>query len=320
MGPTAARLAVAAVAVAAGLAPPLLAPSALAAEARVLRYDLRPGDHLVYRESLERRARSSRDEQHAVIAWDARVVVVDAAGGSSRVGIQRTRTRGELLRHVQDGRDAIAAGREAFAAQLAARGPTFAEASWIEASGRALVPWSAVREATSERLPLFHEIEPLPATPVGPGTEFRAPGLVGLTMRAASAEAVAGEECLRLEGAAPDGALRLRQWHCPGTGTLGRLEYEARYGGPGGVEIEESYQLERVSVARGEAPAAWLRAPATAEAALAAQGRLRRPRRGGPRSLPAQLARDRRPPARRRRRDRPRRAVSRRGCAPSRLL
>jgi hypothetical protein len=320
MGPTAARLAVAAVAVAAGLAPSRLAPSALAAEARVLRYDLRPGDHLVYRESLERRARSSRDEQHAVIAWDAHVVVVDAAGGSSRVGIQRTRTRGELLRHVQNGRDAIAAGREAFAAQLAARGPTFAEASWIEASGRALVPWSAVREATSERLPLFHEIEPLPATPVGPGTEYRAPGLVGLTMRAAAADSVAGEECLRLEGAAPDGALRLRQWHCPGTGTLGRLEYEARYGGPGGVEIEESYQLERVSVARGEAPAAWLRAPATAEAALAAQGRLRRPRRGGPRPLPAHLARDRRPPARRRRRDRPRRAVSRRGRRPSRLL
>ena len=89
-------------------------------------------------------------------------------------------------------------------------------------------------------------------------------------MRAVAAETVAGEECLRLEGEALDGALRVRQWPCPASGTLGRLEYEARYSGPGGVEVTERYRLERASVARGEAVASWLRGAETAQGALAA--------------------------------------------------
>jgi predicted esterase len=241
-----------------------------AAAARVLRYDLRPGDHLVYRESLERRLRSAREQQDADVAWEAHVLVVEAGDGHWRVGIQRNRTKADLLRYVRNGHDEIAEGRRTFEEQLAARGPSFAEANWVTPSGQALLAWSAVREATSERLPLFHEIEPLPTAPVAVGAAYTAPGGLALPMRAVAAETVAGEECLRLEGEAGGGALRLREWQCPASGTLGRLEYEARYGGPGGVEITERYRLERASVARGEAVASWLRGAETAQGALAA--------------------------------------------------
>ena len=241
-----------------------------AGERTSLRYDLRSGDRIVYRESLNRKVRTARDEQEAVLGWDAHVVVTDAGEGSARVGIQRTRTRGDLVRYVENGREALAEGRRVFAEQLAARGPSFAEANWITPRGAALLPWSAVREASSERLPLFHELEPWPEGPVGPGDSFPGTGLLSMPMKAMATEAVAGEPCLRLEGAAGDGALRLREWHCPASGTLGRLEYDARYGTPGGGEVTESYRIERASIARGEPVADWLRGKDTALAALAA--------------------------------------------------
>jgi pimeloyl-ACP methyl ester carboxylesterase len=244
-------------------------PAAAADEPRVLRYDLRPGDHLVYRETLERTVRSAREEQQARMAWDAHVLVVAAGDGHWRVGIQRNRTGAELLRHRRHGRDALEEGRRTFAEQLAARGPSFAEANWVTSSGRALLAWSAVREGSSERLPLFHEIEPLPDAPVAVGAAFEAPGLLAIPMRAAATEAVGAEQCVRLEGEASGGALRVRQWHCPSSGTLGRLEYEARYGGPGGAEVEERYRLDRTTIGRGEAIEAWLRGAATAQGALA---------------------------------------------------
>jgi dienelactone hydrolase len=209
-------------------------------------------------------------QQESDLSWEAHVLVVEAGDGHWRVGVQRNRTKAELRRFTRNGRDALAEGRRAFEAQLAARGPSFGEANWLTPSGSGLLAWSAVREATSERLPFFHEIEPLPAVPVGVGTSFTGAGLLALPMRVTAVEAVGGEPCLRIEGEAGEGALRVRQWHCPSSGTLGRLEYDAHYGGPGGVDVTERYRLERASLARGEAAEGWLRDAATAQGALAA--------------------------------------------------
>jgi pimeloyl-ACP methyl ester carboxylesterase len=232
----------------------------------VLRYDLRPGDHLVYRQRLERSLRSAFVESRSEAEWESHVLVLGERGGSWRIGVQRNRTRAELLRYHEDGRDRLESERRAFADGLAKRGTAFAETSWLTPSGAALLPWAAVREAASERLPLFHEVEPLPAAAVGPGASFVSPGLLGLPMRGVGFEAVGGEECLRLEG--EGSGLAVRQWHCPASGTLGRLEFEAQYAGPAGAEVEERYRLERVSLARGETIAAWLRAPGTVRGAL----------------------------------------------------
>ena len=235
----------------------------------VLRYDLRPGDHLVYHQRLERGTKSSRVESRSAAEWESHVLVIGERAGSWRVGVQRNRTRAELLRYREDGRDRLEAERPAFAEALAKRGGTaFAETSWLTSSGTALLPWAAAREATSERLPFFHEVEPLPDGAVPDGGSFVSPGLLGLTLRAVGRETVGGEECLRLEGAMA--GLAVRQWHCPGSGTLGKLEYEAEYEGPGGVAVTESYRLERVSQARGESVTSWLREPKTARGALTA--------------------------------------------------
>jgi dienelactone hydrolase len=248
--------------------PPAQEPATAQAAPLALRYRLQPGDHLVYRQRLERGVRSASVDSRSEAEWESHVLVLAERGGSWRVGIQRNRTRAELLRYREDGRDRLESERPAFLEGLAKRGTTFAETSWLTPSGAALLPWAAAREATSERLPLFHEIEPLPAGPVGAGASFASPGLLRMPMQAVGVETVAGEECLRLEG---EGAgMKLRHWHCPSSGTLGRLEYEAQYAGPGGLEVTERYSLERVSMGRGEALLSWLREANTARGALTA--------------------------------------------------
>ena len=263
MTPAAAALVLALAAV-----PTPVQTAAAPASPLALRYDLRPGDHLVYRQRLERGIRSASIDSRSEAEWENHVLVLAERGGSWRVGIQRNRTRAELLRYREDGRDRLESEQKAFVEVLAKRGTTFAETSWITPAGAALLPWAAAREATSERLPLFHEIEPLPAGPVGIGASFASPGLLGLSMRAVGLEAVGGEECLRLEG--EEAGLKLRHWHCRSSGTLGRLEYEAQYGGPGGAEVKELYRLERVSLSRGETLAAWLRETKAVRGALTA--------------------------------------------------
>jgi poly(3-hydroxybutyrate) depolymerase len=233
-----------------------------------LHYSLRPGDHLVYRQRLERGSVSSTVETRSEAEWESHVLVLAERGGAWPVGVQRNRTRAELLRYRENGRDRLESERLAFAEALAKRGTAFAETSRLTPSGGALLAWSAVREATSERLPLFHEIEPLPAAAVAPGDAFASTGPLGLEMKAVGFETVGGEECLRLEG--EGGGTRLRHWHCPSSGTLGRLEYDAEYGGPGGVLVKEQYRLERVSLSRGEAVAAWLRDARTVRGVLTA--------------------------------------------------
>jgi dienelactone hydrolase len=238
------------------------------ADPAALRYDLRPGDHLVYRQRLERGVKSASVDSLSVAEWESHVLVLAERQGSWRVGVQRNRTRGELLRYREDGRDRLEPEQRAFAEALAKRGTAFAETSWLTTSGASLLPWSAVREAASERLPFFHEVEPLPSVAVAPGASFVSPGLLALAMKATGLEAVAGEDSLRLEGGGP--GLAVRHWHCPGSGTLGRLEYEAEYAGPGGAEVKERYRLERASLSRGEDVAAWLRDTRTARGALMA--------------------------------------------------
>jgi dienelactone hydrolase len=244
-------------------------PSPAAAPApTVLRYDLRPGDHVVYRQWLRRAVRSPAVDSLSEMEWESHLLVLADRGGASRVGVQRNRTRADLQRYEEDGFDRLASERKAVAEALARRGTAFAEANWIAPSGAALLPWAAVREANSERLPFFHEVEPLPAGLVGPGEAFTSPGVLGLPMTAAGTETVAGEECLRLEG--ERGGLKLRHWHCAASGTLGRLEYRVAYDGPGGASVDESYRLERASLARGEPVDSWLGDARTVRGVLAA--------------------------------------------------
>jgi fermentation-respiration switch protein FrsA (DUF1100 family) len=247
---------------------PLPAALLLALAAATPRYDLRPGDHLVYRQRLAREQRSTRVDSRTEAEWESHVLVVAERSGSVRVGVQRNRTRADLVRYLEDGKDRLEERRRPFAEGLAERGASFAETNWLTPSGAALVPWAAAREATSEHLPFFHEVEPLPAELPPEGGSFVSPGLLGLAMRVAGREAVGGEDCLRLEGGLP--AVAVSQWHCPGTSTLGALEVRSQYTTTGGADVRETLRLERVSLSRGEALASWLRDPRTARGALTA--------------------------------------------------
>ena len=168
----------------------------------VLRYDLRPGDHLVYRQRLER-ASALGERRRAVARRSGRRHVL-VLGRARRLVARRHPAQPHAGRAPPLPRRTAATGWRPSGRRslegLAKRGTTFAETSWLTPSGAALLPWAAVREATSERLPLFHEIEPLPAGPVGAGGVLRLAGPARPADARRRARGGGGEECLRLEG------------------------------------------------------------------------------------------------------------------------
>lgn len=248
-----------------GLAGPAAPPSP-----SVLRHDLRPGDRLVYRQTLERETISERDSSTVRVRWTSELLVLGTAREGALVGIQRRRESAELVEARENGKDALARSRAAFERDVAAARPQrLAEANVFDAAGRARLDLQAQREWTSELLPLVHEIEALPEQAVGPGSTWSGAGALGLAFRAEEWEDVQGESCLRLRGALPRDQVVLRLWSCPGSGLLRRLRLEGRYP-TFRREARETLELELVARARGESPAAWLDAPERRLGALAA--------------------------------------------------
>jgi pimeloyl-ACP methyl ester carboxylesterase len=237
---------------------------------RPLRYDLRAGDRLVYRQTLVRESRSARATQTARLTWTNEVLVLAAQAGQAVVGMQRRRTSAELIQASEKGRDTLARERVAFARQIAREPPAdLAEANIFDARGQARLDVQARREWPSELLPLVHEIEAVPEAAVEPGSSWSGVGTLGLPFRAEDWEALDGESCLRLRGALPRDQVVLRVWFCPGSGLLRRLRLEGRY--PSFQrELRETLELDLLERGRGESPAAWLDAPERRRGALAA--------------------------------------------------
>ncbi|HXE89444.1 MAG TPA: HEAT repeat domain-containing protein [Terriglobales bacterium] len=234
---------------------------ALAQEPLVaLRYDLRPGDHLVYHQSLERETTGGRVEALSRASWTTHVLVADEHAGSMAVGFQRNRESYELVRFKLDGEDRSERERKR-AAPVLARTARYAEANRLTASGAALLFWQVVRESGSKILYDFHEIQPLPEHPVGPGDTWQAPSVLGLRFRAVAWEPIAEQRCLRSEGVSAEGNVSVRYWFCPATGTLARLEYEGTYPGFLRGITREKLKLELVERRREEEPEEWLAQP-----------------------------------------------------------
>ncbi len=251
----------------------LPAAAALAAEPpepAALRYDLRPGDRLTYRETLRRESRADRAGSAVALAWVSELLVLGQGREGAAVGIQRRRVSAELVSARENGRDTLARERPGFAAEAArARPETIAEANVFDPRGQALLDLQAQREWPSELLPLVHEIVPLPAEAVAPGATWRGGAPLGLDFRAEAWEDVAGDPCLRLRGALPGDQVVLRAWFSPSLGALRRLEMDGRYPGVG-RELHEELRFELLERARGESVAQWLQAPERRRGALAA--------------------------------------------------
>src|SRR5258708_17241589 len=87
-------------------------------DAAPLLYDLRPGDRVVYRETL-RREGTGKDVDYVTRArWTTQLVVTGAREGKSVVGFQRNRDSFELVRYREGGHDRTKEQSEAFVKRL----------------------------------------------------------------------------------------------------------------------------------------------------------------------------------------------------------
>ena len=140
-------------------------------EAPQLRYKIRAGDHLVYQEVFEREGKSSEQIFRTRAVFRNDVVVLDEAGGTVLVGIQRNRQSAEMLEFREHGKDKLAQETANFNARMAKRSQQFSDANVFSATGLPQAPVTTVREVTSKLLYGIPEILPLPAGPAQPGAE-----------------------------------------------------------------------------------------------------------------------------------------------------
>lgn len=234
------------------------------------RYDLRPGDRLVYRQRLERATKTPEVETLTRGEWTNHVLVVAERAGRFQVGFQRNRTAAALLEYKEGGKDRLERERPAFDERVARRPVAFAEANWLSSSGAPLLPWAAVRETPSEALLAFHELPALPASSLEVGTRWSGVETLGLSLAVTGTETLAGESCTRAEGRSKDPAMQIRYWFCPGSGTLARLEFDGTYPAPPNRTIHETLTFELVERLRGENVPSWLSQPESREGVLAA--------------------------------------------------
>lgn len=235
----------------------LLGSLLLAEEPRQLRYDLRPGDHLVYRQTLERETSGRQVEALSQGSWTNHVVVLDVNGGSVVVGFQRNRASGELLRLKVNGQDRLKQGRKDLAERIA-RSPRYAEANRFDSAGWPQMHPQVVRESNSKVLIEVREIMPLPQNPVRTGNHWDFPGLVPMAFTAAAWENLKGENCLRITGTSSVSQVSLRYWFCPESGVMPRLEAEVSYPAMSGGSTREKFSLALLERRRAEPAAGWL--------------------------------------------------------------
>ena len=273
------------------------------ADAPSLRYDLRPGDRLVYRESFEQdidgrspygyrgagKGPSTGRQVGFRAEWESHLIVSSRDDGGTTVGFQRRLRLADVRRYRVDGDDRltpVTADSLLARAGVARDGP-FAHASRFDALGRSLLPATLVREWPASKV-LWGALEvlPLPDGEGEPGDTWE--GRRGLEMgfRAEAweelADPVARERCLRIRGTGdassllgrPAGLgepLRLLYWFCPGTGSVARVELTASYPSALYERVDERVVLERTGRWRGESESEWLSAERTRHGALAAR-------------------------------------------------
>ena len=251
----------------------LFCSSLLAEDSRIdLRYDLRPGDHLVYTQRFEREAVTDEYDFLTKGQWNSHVLVIAEQNGRLSVGFQRNRVTSEVLRYKESGKDRLEQIRKELADDLKSRPVSFAEANSFDLLGWPAGPWSAARESAGGRLLMgLHEIEGLPDHPVQVGDTWKSSSILDFTYRGAAWERVRDQDCLRVEGTSAADRLRVRYWFSPSLGVLTKLEFE---GLPPGVDTKERLVMELVERRRDEKMQDWFRDPDLRIGVLAAAARM----------------------------------------------
>jgi pimeloyl-ACP methyl ester carboxylesterase len=239
-----------------------------AAQPMTLRYQLKPGDHLVYRERLVREVVSQESATQTRTEWITHVLVVEPGLGHFVVGFQRNRTSAELLLYSEKGRDRTRAERPAFDERMRGRRPSFAETNGLGPAGSATLPWSVAREWRSSLLPGPREIEPVPHNAITIGAAWTGTGPLPFRMGAARCKDRTDADCVLLEGTADVG--RLQIWFSREHGIASKISLDTDYPTPLGAHQHEQLTFEIVERRRGESLEQWLETADLREGALAA--------------------------------------------------
>jgi pimeloyl-ACP methyl ester carboxylesterase len=226
-----------------------------------LRYKLKLGDRLTYREVFEKQGKSPDTTFHTRLVFSDQVVVLDSAGGQSIVGVQRNRHSADLLEYHEQGKDTLAAQNPGFLKRVAMRPIRFPDSNLFLADGRALLPLEVLREANSKLLYNIGEIMPLPTTAVQAGSEWEL-GIFGLRMRLDRFEAVGSESCAVFADAPSGKEDHLQFTFCPESGHMAKLRFEGRYREFDST-IDETVTFDLEGTEHDETPAKWLADPET---------------------------------------------------------
>jgi hypothetical protein len=237
-----------------------LASVAIAAAAQTpttWRYDLHPGDHLVYSDTLHREVRSDEVQSVVEAKFHTHVLIAGEHAGVLSAGFQRNQDSANLLVYRIKNKDKLAQERPNFEKRMQARPTQFSEAQEFTPSGEPRYSWEIVRESASHLLPDLHEINALPPRPVKTGERWPALDMLGMQFEWIASEQVHGKNCYRVSGKAVDGSATITYWWSPDSGVLERVELDGTYSVPGGTSHEQA-TLELESRSRNESASNWL--------------------------------------------------------------
>src|SRR5580658_31032 len=234
------------------------------------RYDLRTGDHLIYRSTFQRHTQGGEDQTETQVEARFKTHVLVAGDNAERIslGFQRNREAAALTKYISKGKDRLAREQIDFQKRMQKRPSRFSEAMEISPAGEPRYPWEIARETYSYLIQAFHEVMSLPPGPLSKGVEWRSSALPGIGFRWVDDESIHGKLCHHVEGALPDGALKLSYWWSPESGILEQVALEGSYLSDG--TVHETARMELESRTRGESLENWLASADTRLGALQA--------------------------------------------------
>jgi hypothetical protein len=260
------------------------------------RYELRAGDHLVYRELFRQEVdgrevfglNAGRDKPFGSpfvsagrYEWMSHVLVPSVSDERILVGVQRNRARNDSIVTSLDTMSSLSAyEHERLRSRLLGRA-RYAQANLLTLGGDGRMPWAARREMRSKILWDLFELPSLPAKPVRIGDQWQSTDPFAFVMHVAGADTIGAESCYRAEGSASavaliprqtvdSNAVRVRFWYCPASHLVRRVELEGTYPDVNYYKIHETAVLELQKQTHGEAIAWWLRSAELRQGALAA--------------------------------------------------
>jgi len=242
---------------------------AASAQTPAWRYDLHPGDHLIYRYTFQRQTHSNEEQTQVEARFRTHVLVAADNAGRISLGFQRNREAAELTEYRSKGKDRLAREQPGFQKRMQSRPSRFSEAMEITPSGEPLYPWEIARESYSHILDVLHEVLNLPPLPLAKGEAWRSPSLLQLDFRWVDDESIHGKLCHHVEATVPDKSIKLSYWWSPESGVLEQVALDGNYTNFDTV-AHETARMELESRARGEQLAGWLGSADTRQGALQA--------------------------------------------------